>query len=384
MDPSNRPHARIPSLDGLRALAVTLVVLQHARLTIPAWVPAARTVVWPFSDGHLGVSIFFVLSGYLITRLLRAEHARTGTISLTAFYRRRAFRILPAYLSFLFVMLLARSVWHLSATNSEFLGAFTFTRNYLPADLRPWWLAHCWSLSVEEQFYLTWPAALYLAGVKRGARLATAIALGGPLIRIASYLLFPHLRGVKGVDTSIDVLMTGCAMALLDGDPGFERLLTRAFSNCLVVSLALFALIACRIVTEFVDTTSRFTMLVGITVENLSIGVLVAWILRHQDSRAARFLNLRPLVFLGTISYSLYLWQQPFLTGDNHTRENTNHSWTGVFPLNIACAVVLACASFFLMERPFLRLRARLERRNQRLATAGSDGPSVESKRPVP
>ncbi|HEY4188087.1 MAG TPA: acyltransferase, partial [Polyangia bacterium] len=269
---------RIASLDGVRGIAITLVVLQHARLTLPP-VPLLRDLLWPVADGHLGVSVFFVLSGYLITRIMRTEHERTGTVSLRSFYFRRAFRILPAYFAFLSIMFLARHFGGLSISDKEFLGAASFTRNYVPPDLKPWWLAHCWSLSVEEQFYLAWPLAISFIGLRRGAWLAVALVLSGPLVRVASYLLLPQWRGVKGLDTSFDVLMTGCALALLEGLPRFESLLGKILQRW-VLLLAPLALISCRLINDKAPFGTQFTFLFGITIENVAIMLLIAWIIR--------------------------------------------------------------------------------------------------------
>jgi peptidoglycan/LPS O-acetylase OafA/YrhL len=142
---------RIPSLDGLRALSIALVLAGHS-------IPNAQWdwFLWKvFGNGDLGVSIFFVISGFLITSLLLKEHAEAGEISPSSFYLRRAFRILPPFYAFLVVLLALKRFGVLELSLRGWTEAVTFLRDYLSAD--DWWTIHIWSLSVEEQFYLLWP-----------------------------------------------------------------------------------------------------------------------------------------------------------------------------------------------------------------------------------
>ncbi len=145
---------RIPSLDGLRAVSIVLVIVSHLLGTrgFP-WGPRALGTVGDF--GYLGVKVFFVISGYLITRLLIAEHARTGRISLRDFYVRRVWRIFPAFYAFIAAMLAAWAIGWIALAPTDVLAAVTYTMNYHYE--RSWDLGHIWSLSIEEQFYLVWP-----------------------------------------------------------------------------------------------------------------------------------------------------------------------------------------------------------------------------------
>src|SRR5436853_6665467 len=140
---------RIPSLDGLRAISITLVVLSH----LVKWKHIALAPLQ--ADGGLRVQIFFVLSGYLITKLLLTEYDRTSTISLREFYIRRAFRIFPA--AFVFLAIVVPLYWH-EMRWYHVAAAFFYVANMDIA--RPWVFGHLWSLSIEEQFYLLWPLAL--------------------------------------------------------------------------------------------------------------------------------------------------------------------------------------------------------------------------------
>ena len=161
------PSAHIASLDGLRGLSILLVLWAHISRThgFP-WATDSHVVA---SLGDLGVRVFFVISGYLITRLLLAERDKTGTVSLRGFYIRRVYRIFPAF--YVFIGVIAALAWAGAITlePGDLLHALTFSMNH--HIVKSWWVGHLWSLSVEEQFYLTWPALnLRVRGQGRHAR----------------------------------------------------------------------------------------------------------------------------------------------------------------------------------------------------------------------
>lgn len=163
---TERAGGRITSLDGLRALSIGMVVAGHAAVRRG---PAAFGW-WLALLGRpeLGVDVFFVLSGYLITRLLLDEERRSGGISLREFYLRRAFRILPALHFYVLVMAILCGAHLVGISAGSFIDALVFTRNYGVFGGGGWWFGHFWSLAVEEQFYLAWPPLwrLQAAGVR--------------------------------------------------------------------------------------------------------------------------------------------------------------------------------------------------------------------------
>ena len=152
------PAGRIPCLDGLRAVSISLVVAQHSWLSRSGGA-GHDDPRWRFLNGALGVEIFFVISGYLITTLLVREAEARGRVSLRSFYVRRVLRIFPAYFAYLAVVVGLALGGLVPLSLGDLLSAVTFTWNYSPA-ATSWTLAHAWSLSVEEQFYLLWPATL--------------------------------------------------------------------------------------------------------------------------------------------------------------------------------------------------------------------------------
>ena len=156
---------RIPSLDGLRAVAILMVIVGHSVHGMSEAGFSAATALYAFHISTMGVSVFFVLTGFLITSLLIAEKAQTGRIRLGNFYVRRFFRIVPVYYTYLTLIMVLASLGRATVPRSGILPAYLFLWNYSPhAD--GWWFAHTWTLSMEEQFYILWPPLVVILGVK--------------------------------------------------------------------------------------------------------------------------------------------------------------------------------------------------------------------------
>jgi peptidoglycan/LPS O-acetylase OafA/YrhL len=324
--------SRIPSLDGLRALSIALVVLGH--LTGTRNFP--QHIHFIGSYANFGVRVFFVISGYLITSLLLKERLKRGRIDLLEFYRRRAYRILPP--AYLYMLLICIADWsHLTGKNV--VTAFTYTSNYFMAST-PWRLGHLWSLSIEEQFYLLWPAALVLA-FARGRQIALGVVLLAPVLRIVFYF-----AGAQYVEyyfpTVADAIATGCLLAIVWPElKRFDRiLLSRFMILAPIVTLAIPLL-------RGSGWENRIYQTVGVSVMHFGIAVCIY----NAICRSWRWLNYPIMIWIGLTSYSLYLWQQLFLD-----RADQVHWWTA-FPQNLALAVAAAACSYYFVERPFLRLR---------------------------
>jgi peptidoglycan/LPS O-acetylase OafA/YrhL len=347
---------RIPSLDGLRALSIAFVLLGHLGGTAGFPIPA-RAVSF-FAIAELGVRVFFVISGFLITGLLFSEIERTGTISLPRFYLRRTLRILPPYYSMLLCIGLASTTGVIDLKPGDLLHAVTYTTNY-HAD-RAWSLGHTWSLAVEEQFYVLWPAALLLLGPKRGLKIAVAIILLAPLVRLGEwYAGWRELIG-NSFETVADALATGCVLAgarqALWRDARYRRLLTsRWFILVPLIPLALSAL-----------SRPRIDFAVATTVSNLCIAATIDWCVRFHQGRVGRILNAAPIAFVGVLSYSLYLWQQPFIN-------RTSDAATARFPLSLLLAAACALVAYYAIERPSFAFRTRVEAARRRSAPFAPD-----------
>jgi peptidoglycan/LPS O-acetylase OafA/YrhL len=314
---------RIPSLDGVRAISITLVILSH----LVKWKHVSVAVLGSY--GSLGVFVFFVLSGYLITNLLLREHERTSSIDLRMFYIRRAFRILPAAFVFLAVVTFlywGQMKWY------HVLTALFYVANM---DLsRPWIFGHLWSLSIEEQFYLLWPFALkkwyrHRAGIVLCAFWAT------PIFQTALYALKVHNGLIASLPVFSSQLAIGCSLAILA--PRIPR----------IKGPVALSMLAIFIFVPWFPATSPARTLFELFILSPVLHVAVAGLVLHVIQVPYRFLNCTPVAWLGRISYSLYLWQELFCSNA------ALHSGFLLVLPSIACA----CLSYYLIEQPMLRLR---------------------------
>jgi peptidoglycan/LPS O-acetylase OafA/YrhL len=356
----NDKTRNIPSLDGMRAISILLVIVAHSAQNFSRWIKIPLGTYLLFA--HTGVSVFFVISGFLITSLLLKELHATGTIGLKRFYLRRAFRIFPPfyfYLGIIFVLALV-GVFH-TPLRAFFFAAIYTSNYYLGPGGDFLGLQHIWSLSVEEQFYLLWPAALLLLGKRRGIYLAGFLILISPWSRLVTYFaLAPEHRALvdRMFHSSIDTIMFGCLLALLWQNDRFNRLLRMGTSSWSMAGAVFFLFL----VDPLLDLRfgGSYSLLIGMTLEGISICLITIYVVRRPGTLPGRVLNTPLLRHIGVISYSLYLWQN-ILTGEAGQ----------YFPLDLVA--ILACAefSYWAVERPSLRLRDRLGKRTP-------SGPPVE------
>lgn len=296
--------------------------------------------------GNFGVRVFFVISGFLITTLLLKELALTGTISIRKFYLRRTFRIFPAFYFFVGVCFLLNRAGWISLYPGDLVHALTYTMNYHHP--HAWHMAHIWSLSVEEQFYLLWPAILRFAGPSKGFLYGMVVIAAAPLLRLGTWLWLARHEGVGQQFQNIaDALAVGCLLAgvfnFLTVRRAYIRFLeSRWFYLAPAIALGMNAL----------QDRPRIWLLVGQTATTLAIALCVDRYVRFPEGAFGRLLNSRPLRYVGVLSYSLYLWQQIFL--NRHL-----NAIISSFPLNVVLAFGAAVASYYLVERPFLRLKDR-------------------------
>jgi len=347
---TNSTSRSVPSLDGLRTLSVGLVILSHSLAYIHGE-PKSFPFLQLTALGRSGVDVFFVISGFLITGLLLKDSDEKSGYRLKRFYLRRCFRIFPPFYLFLGV------VWILWRTGFQrldfrsFITAATYTYNYVSHG-PGWLLAHTWSLSLEEQFYIVWAPCMVLIGRKKSTAVAIGSILLSPAIRFLTYAFAPRLRGNEDMmlHTRLDTIMFGCAMALLWKDERFQRLVEKIVRPPLVIfSILYIVVLAPCLSTRF---AAKYDWTIGYGLGGLLISVVVLYAVRTPGSAFGKFLNLAPMRHIGVISYGIYLWQQMF-TGPNAF-------WV---PLNLVA--ILACAelSYWLVERPSFRLRDWSEKR---------------------
>jgi peptidoglycan/LPS O-acetylase OafA/YrhL len=356
-------HTYYPALDGLRTIAVGIVLCAHGGVT------------W-FRSGGVGVDIFFVLSGFLITTILRTECQRTGGINFRNFYARRFLRLAPALFLTCAVVAVAKPAFGEPFPGTDIALALSYTANWAQALYGHYmtWLNHCWSLAIEEQFYVIWP--LVILGLERGVRApgAKAVLLLAGAAGIAAYRawhvgIWTDERINFGLDTRMDSLMTGAALsyfvaAVYDrrpADNGGHRppLQGEMVSKALGRVLAPLALATLFLIPNIVTWYSPWMGWIGyVLVAGLAATVLADLVLgRH--SLLAPVLATRPMVFVGKISYGLYLLHLPVYFAVEKVIPDAplvvRLGW------KVGVSLALATASYYWFEKRFLKLKDRFE-----------------------
>lgn len=306
-------------------------------------------------NGELGVSFFFVISGFLITYLLLKELRATRTISFYNFYVRRVTRIFPAFYVYLVFVSSLSILGFLKLTATDVIMSACFVWNYLPLGTGSWWVAQTWSLSIEEQFYVIWPIALATLGPRTATRAAVLVILLEPAIRVATYLLFPSYRARIPVmlHTRADILMFGCLLALMQDNQIFRAAMNHLCRSRYLTAVVGFLFVVDPLLSDRLH--GIYGLPVGFTLQGASIALIVYALLKPHDCWLWRLFNVRPVNWIGVRSYGLYLWQQLFLT-------KLNTTVTGLFPINIAAALVASAISYRWIELPVMRMRPRLQR----------------------
>ena len=309
--------------------------------------------------GHLGgtgVALFFAISGYLITTLLLEERDREGRISLLGFYVRRGFRILPpAYFFLAMLAILGSAGWLAEALRpGELASAAFFYSNYWGG--RSWYTAHFWSLSMEEHFYLLWPALLAVLGNRR-ALLAAGILVAATLLWRPWSLV--HMNplpypALQRTDMRLDAFLFASALAVLLQESERNLLLRILTANWFRL-LSLATLIAVWTWTLTGSAPAAKTL-----VESALLPCLLVSVMHCPGSRLFRILESAPLRWTGRISYGLYLWQQIFLVGRS---ASTLPTAAAAFLPSVALTFGAATMSYYLLERPLLTYGRTLSNR---------------------
>jgi peptidoglycan/LPS O-acetylase OafA/YrhL len=344
-------RANIPSLDGLRAISITLVLAGHAI----TGGPHSFGFRFLFMHADLGVRVFFVISGFLITSLLLNERAQSGDISLRLFYIRRALRILPAFFLFVGCVALLNFFGVTPIPNRLWLYVLTYTVNYSPVSA--WALVHLWSLSVEEQFYFLWPL------VMKNARLRTCVAVA--IIAIIASPFMHAIHRLSGMPLSTNgfalrcgPIAMGCLLAM-SARSARSRILSSKFlsdERSLLFAVILIALLDA--IPSNLGTPSVFLEIIN----NSLLTICVARLVFLPKGAIARILNSAPFVTVGKLSYSLYLWQQLFLSPDGSAPIAIP------FPFNLVASLAAASACYWGLEVKFLGFREKFRAQSNRVA----------------
>lgn len=344
------PH--VAALDGLRGIALLGVLLFHANGALPG--------------GYLGVDLFFVLSGFLITSLLLAEQRATGKIALSSFWVRRARRLFPALLSLIPAIAIYGRFFarpdELEALRAEAFATLAYAANWHAVlGHRSYWqlfatpspLEHTWSLSIEEQFYLVWPLLVALVLRRGSKRSVTALAVALSAFSMSAMILLftpeDTTRAYLGTDTRMAGILCGAALATFvsPGKPFPARTV-----RWLDVLGAIGAL-GLGIAWWSLEGDSPFLYRGGFWLSELAALALIGCAVSGNESFIARALSIRPLTWLGTISYGVYLWHWPvnvFLTPERaHLQGPALHA------ARFALTFGIALLSYRFLERPISR-----------------------------
>jgi len=342
----------IPSLDGLRCAAILIVFASHVQMATDAL---------RFIPGAFGVTLFFFLSGYLITTLLRLEIERTGTISIGFFYLRRSLRIFPT--CYLVLALAAAYGWYSGALSPWWLlGQVVHLTNY--QIISGGWLAPIapntdvyWSLAVEEHFYLAFPLLfLGLARVaSRPACVAALLSLCALVLAWRGWLVFglevPYDRTYLGTDTRIDSILFGCVLALW-GNPALDP--TRIRESAWKYRLLPLSLLVLLLTLAIGDRILR--QFAGYTIQGLCLVSLFVVAVRYPDWGPMRVLNYPVVQWLGRLSFAIYLVHPSMI----HLSEYlVGKALTPLLPTAIVLTLSSAAFLYYAIERPLGRVRSR-------------------------
>lgn len=348
----------IPALDGLRAFSILLVMFFHD-------IGPVTSNYGHYLNGWIGVDVFFVISGFLITSILLKESKDTGTFSLKNFYVRRWLRIAPAYYAFIGVVL-AWTIWGGNHHLKPFIAAalyltnldLAFSWNLIPLKLG---MSHLWSLAVEEQFYLFWPAML--KGLKQHA---TKVVLA-TIAAVYCWKLLLVSRGADwvrichGFDTRLDVLMYGALIALVISNPSWRGAAAKVLGNGWAQTALLIAMITgFHLLGHPGQQPAMFFWSVKMPLVISTVAAFITSILLAPRALVSVILSNPLFVWLGKLSYSLYLWHPlvhsiycafywDYFCKHGPKAELYQYGWI----------LAVSALSYYAIERPFLSLKSK-------------------------
>lgn len=341
---------RIDGLDGLRAIAVIVIFLHHTGLT-------------SLHGGFIGVDLFFVLSGYLITRILLNEHLKVGKIDVINFYWRRMKRLYPALVFFLFIICLYIFFFEKNINlTMEIIPSALYFMNWIrafqiyDAPLT----GHTWTLSIEQQFYLLWPFAMIFILSFRPRK--AFLIIFSMIFSIVAWRLYlynidaPDARIYAGFDTHSDGLVIGTALAFGGNN------LCKLISKFWMLSSAYIIFVLSTKTGDSIAASS-----IGFLVTSLASASLIAKIVTEQDSILVKILKFRPIAFLGMISYGFYLWHYSVIKIMLYSGNDQFGAFFGSFEharevmlaATFMITLVLTLLSWYLVEKPILNAKSR-------------------------
>lgn len=351
---SRLSQPKIVGLDGIRAIAISLVVVFHLHFR------AIRG--WEESLGRTGVTLFFVLSGFLITWLLIRENDRTRRVSLRNFYVRRFLRIFPGFYFFWATYIGLALMAHKHVSWGNCIAALFYLNNY-------YWplrgggeggMLLTWSLGVEEQFYLIWPSIFKrFRGNLHGISIALALISGAVLVYRIVLAHIWHASSIylyTAFDARMDSLAMGCLLAISVRTGKAKRFVEAVTSHRILPLFTISLLALSMSVPSF--TRIPYWNVEGFAVESLLSAVLITQMIVLGTAFPWKWINWGWVRFIGTVSYSWYLYNAIGPDAVNHSP--LGHTLLRA-PLGLISGLMLASGSYYLVERPFLKLKARYE-----------------------
>ena len=347
----------IPALDGLRGIAVLMVLFFHLIHLSPELYLFAQ-------GGFLGVDVFFVLSGFLITSILIKEYENDGQINLKNFYLRRSFRLVPAFWTFLICLyyfgdyLLPDDQAKLIHSYHNLFFAFTYLMNWhnvigngLTGNLN-----HTWSLAIEEQFYIIWSLVLFKCFAKRLTRRQIFLWTGGVILGLIVWRFWRAANGTNPIilyystETRIDALLIGCLAAMIYS---WRLLPEKFYASRQFDFLALLSLLTALFTAFSFSHTEAFLYYGFLSIFAAAVAVIILWLVTRTKSIPNTLLEIKPLRWLGQISYGLYLWHYVFF----EFGKKNFQSLTVQIIAGIGLSIIVSTASFYLIEKPFLKFK---------------------------
>ena len=350
-------NKNIPSLNGIRAISIFFVIAYHFYMN--GYFPNNKVIKYGamfFCNGPLGVNVFFVISGFIITTLLIQEEARCGKIDIKNFYFRRIIRIFPAYYFLLFFYCVLHIYGYFKINFWDWLSCFTFTKQFFRDGIPE--TGHLWSLSVEEVFYLIWPILFY-----KYKNTVKTITISLICVVVLSRLFthgFPRSFFIDTIFNRGDALLIGCLFALEYTKISacvinWRRFIFVPFS-LLVLSIIIYNFLYSFLAVSpdkvfiYFLTSIAYSLFGSIgLLTNFCIGLIIVFSI-NISNKWFILLNSNIMIHFGKLSYSIYLWQQLF-SSDRLTNIN--------FVLLITAIYIISCFSYYIIERPLLKYKSK-------------------------
>jgi peptidoglycan/LPS O-acetylase OafA/YrhL len=348
----------IRGFDGLRALSILMVVLTHLGVYDALPENSFNKNLLNTITGTVGVTIFFSISGFLITTLLMNEKYRTGTISYKNFIIRRFLRLLPTLIFFYLTVLYLIISGQLDIKYTALLISICYLYNFVPARLYFSELGHTWSLGVEEQFYVFWPLLMLRFRKNRILIIAFVLVILAIIITtIIPYVNFVYKNKHLNINDvfwvhrwfipAIAPIMIGSAFAVLNFHNEWQLKTRIAQRGSVIIALVF---IFAAFITP--DAVSKYLFII----QAFGFAILLTYIFNQQSSVFTNFLELKPLAFIGKISYGIYVWQGLFLrTGPGGSL------WIQQFPQNISLTLIVAVTSYYTIEKMALKWKQKFK-----------------------